>query len=87
MSATTQITLRTAVVLPFVMIFILTIGVIVTLQKRSYEEMVRDISDKQLTALTDNVTLELNDFLTRPLQASLALSHNIGFNQLYRKRL
>ncbi|MBN3494810.1 EAL domain-containing protein [Vibrio neptunius] len=85
MSATTQITLRTAVVLPFVMIFILTIGVIVTLQKRSYEEMVRDISDKQLTALTDNVTLELNDFLTRPLQASLALSHNIGFNQLYEK--
>jgi len=85
MSATTQITLRTAVVLPFVMIFIFTIGVIVAVQKRSYEEMVLDISDKQLTALTDNVTLELNAFLSKPFEASLSLSHNIGFNQLYEK--
>tara|TARA_Y100001956_G_C4125980_1_gene190082 strand:- start:1157 stop:3703 length:2547 start_codon:yes stop_codon:yes gene_type:complete len=83
MSITTQITLRTAVVLPFVMIFILTIGVIIAVQKKSYEEMVVDISDKQLSALTDNVTLELNDFLTKPFEASLALSHSIGFNQLY----
>ncbi|MDC5808528.1 EAL domain-containing protein [Vibrio europaeus] len=83
MSATTQITLRTAVVLPFVMIFIFTIGVIVTVQKNSYEEMVVDISDKQLTALTDNVNLELHSFLDEPFQASLALSHSIGFNRLY----
>lgn len=85
MSATTQITLRTAVVLPFVMIFIITIGVIITVQKNSYEEMVVDISDKQLSALTDNVTLELNKFLNEPFQASLALSHSIGFNKLYQQ--
>ncbi|EEX95144.1 sensory box/GGDEF family protein [Vibrio orientalis CIP 102891 = ATCC 33934] len=85
MSTTTQITLRTAVVLPFVMIFIITIGVIVTVQKHSYEEMVVDISDKQLSALTDNVTLELNRFLNEPFQASLALSHSIGFNRLYQQ--
>ncbi|WP_159739384.1 bifunctional diguanylate cyclase/phosphodiesterase [Vibrio atypicus] len=83
MSTTTQITLRTAVVLPFVMIFIITIGVIIAVQKKSYEEMVVDISDKQLSALTNNVTLELNEFLNEPFQASLALSHSIGFNQLY----
>lgn len=83
MSTTTNITLRTAVVLPFVMIFILTIGVIITVQKNSYEEMVVDISDKQLSALTDNVTLELNEFLSKPFEASLALSHSIGFNHLY----
>ncbi|WP_394127344.1 EAL domain-containing protein [Vibrio hepatarius] len=85
MSATTQITLRTAVVLPFVMIFIITIGVIVTVQKHSYEEMVVDISDKQLSALTANVTLELNRFLNEPFQASLALSHSISFNRLYQR--
>lgn len=85
MSATTQITLRTAVVLPFVMIFIITIGVIVTVQKHSYEEMVVDISDKQLSALTNNVTLELNRFLNEPFQASLALSHSISFNRLYQQ--
>ncbi|KGY10841.1 diguanylate cyclase [Vibrio tubiashii] len=83
MSANTQITLRTAVVLPFVMIFIITIGVIVAVQKNSYEEMVVDISDKQLTALTNNVNLELRSFLEEPFQASLALSHSIGFNRLY----
>ncbi|KJY84078.1 diguanylate cyclase [Vibrio galatheae] len=83
MSATTQITLRTAVVMPFVMIFIITIGVIVTVQKNSYEEMVRDVSDKQLTALTDNVNLVLHSFLNDPFQASLNLSHSIGFNHLY----
>ncbi|RTZ14573.1 EAL domain-containing protein [Vibrio aquaticus] len=83
MSATTQITLRTAVVLPFVMIFIITIGVIIAVQKNSYEEMVVDISDKQLSSLTDNVNLELSKFLNEPFQASLALSHSIGFNQLY----
>ncbi|KHT43073.1 EAL domain-containing protein [Vibrio sinaloensis] len=83
MSTTTQITLRTAVVLPFVMIFIITIGVIIAVQKKSYEEMVVDISDKQLSSLTDNVTLELNKFLTKPFEASLALSHSIGYNQLY----
>ena len=84
MSATTQITLRTAVILPFVMIFIITIGVIIGVQKNSYEEMVVDISDKQLSSLTENVTLELDKFLNEPFQASLSLSHSIGFNRLYK---
>ncbi|MGD8120392.1 EAL domain-containing protein [Vibrio sp. TRT 2004] len=84
MKVTTKITLRTAVVLPFVLIFIFTIGVIIAVQKNSYEEMVVDISSKQLSALTENVRLELNSFLNEPFQASLALSHSIGFNELYR---
>lgn len=80
---TTQITLKTAVVLPFVMIFIITIGVIVAVQKNSYEEMVVDISDKQLTALTDNVNLELHSFLDEPFHASLALSQAISYHRLH----
>lgn len=83
MNKTTKITLRTAVVLPFVMVFIFTIGIIISVQKSSYDEMVVDISDKQLSALTENVKLELNSFLNEPFQASLALSHSIGFNHLY----
>ncbi|WP_038175459.1 bifunctional diguanylate cyclase/phosphodiesterase [Vibrio pacinii] len=83
MPAKTQITLRTAVVLPFVLIFIFTIGIIIAVQKSNYEEMVADISDKHLSALTDNVDLELHRFLEEPFQASLALSHSIGFNRLY----
>lgn len=82
--ATTQITLRTAVVLPFVMIFIITLGVIVAVQKSSYEDMVVNVSDQALSSLTDNVTLELNHFLSPAFDASLAISHTIGFGELYR---
>ncbi|ASG02465.1 bifunctional diguanylate cyclase/phosphodiesterase [Vibrio anguillarum] len=83
MSFTNQITLKTAVVLPFVMIFLITIGVIVGVQKYSYEEMVDDISSKQLSSLNANVEQRLISFLDEPFQASLALSHTIGFSQFY----
>ncbi|MGD8111261.1 EAL domain-containing protein [Vibrio sp. TRT 17S01] len=85
MSASNKITLRTAVILPFVFIFMITIGIIVAVQKSSYEEMVQDISTKQLSALTHNVELELHTFLDKPFNASLALSHSIGFNRLYQR--
>ena len=83
MSIKTQITLRTAVVLPFVMIFLFTIGVMVFTQKSSYEEMVRDVSARQLTSLTENVHKSLAEFLEKPFHANLSLSHNIGYHQLY----
>ena len=67
MSIKTQITLRTAVVLPFVMIFLFTIGVMVFTQKSSYEEMVRDVSARQLTSLTENVHKSLAEFLEKAL--------------------
>ncbi|NGN97102.1 EAL domain-containing protein [Grimontia sp. S25] len=79
----TQITLRTAVVLPFVIIFLFTIGVIFAVQNNSYEDMVQDTSRKQLSSLTSNVTLELQQFLNIPFNASLILSHGISFNELY----
>lgn len=72
-NATTQITLRTAVLIPFVMIFLLAIGVIVYVQKQSYEEVVTDISDKQLSVLTESVHDHLNDYLRKPFTAVNAL--------------
>lgn len=83
MLSTKQITLRTAVIIPFVMIFIITMGVIIAFQKQSYEAMVVDISNKQLSSITENVTLELNQYLQKPFQASLSLSHNVGYNHFY----
>ncbi|ANU37812.1 EAL domain-containing protein [Vibrio scophthalmi] len=83
MPATTQISLKTAVILPFVLIFLFTIGVITAVQNNSYEEMVSDISRSQLNTLSDNVRLELDSFLNRPFQASVALRHTIESNQLY----
>lgn len=83
MSLKTQITLRTAVVLPFVMIFLFTMGVMVFTQKQSYKEMVSDVSTRQLTSLTDNVHQSLSNFLEKPFHANLSLSHNIGYHHLY----
>ncbi|MEZ8743350.1 EAL domain-containing protein [Vibrio sp. 10N.261.49.A5] len=85
MSLKTQITLRTAVVLPFVMIFLFTMGVMIFTQKQSYKEMVSDISARQLTSLTDNVHQSLADFLEKPFHANLSLSHNIGYHNLYKE--
>ncbi len=83
MSLKTQITLRTAVVLPFVMIFLFTMGVMVFTQKQNYEETVSDLSTRQLTSLTDNVHQSLTEFLEKPFLANLSLSHNIGYHHLY----
>ncbi|MFV0447440.1 MAG: EAL domain-containing protein [Vibrio sp.] len=80
-----QIKLKTAVLLPFVIIFMVTFGVIAFVQKANYEQMVQDISNKQLTYLTNNVEQRLDNFLEEPFLANLTLSHNIGFNQLYVK--
>ncbi|MFA0265663.1 EAL domain-containing protein [Vibrio cyclitrophicus] len=83
MSLKTKITLRTAVVLPFVMIFLFTMSVMVFTQKQSYKEMVSDLSARQLTSLTDNVHKSLSEFLEKPFHANLSLSHNIGYHHLY----
>ncbi|MCK6263337.1 EAL domain-containing protein [Vibrio sp. ZSDE26] len=81
----TQITLRTAVVVPFILIFMITMGSIITVQKFSYEEMVEVVSDKHLTSLTTNVVQKLNYYLEEPFQAALSISHSIGQNNLYQK--
>ncbi|GAK82874.1 diguanylate cyclase [Vibrio ponticus] len=78
-----QFTLRTAVVLPFVLIFLCTFTVLTVVQNSNYEKMATDVSRKQLSTLSDNVELELSSFLEQPLQASLALSHSIELHSLY----
>ncbi|MFA0194200.1 EAL domain-containing protein [Vibrio artabrorum] len=83
MSLRTQITLRTAVVLPFVMIFLITMGVMVFTQKQSYKEMVSDIGARRLISLTNNVNQSLSEFLEKPFEANLSLSQNIGYHHLY----
>ncbi|MGG5571510.1 EAL domain-containing protein [Vibrio diazotrophicus] len=80
-----QIKLKTAVLLPFVIIFSVTFGVIAFVQKANYEQMVQDISSKQLTYLTNNVEQRLYNFLEEPFLANLSLSHNLGFSHLFQK--
>nr|WP_321459297.1 EAL domain-containing protein [uncultured Vibrio sp.] len=83
-TAKTQITLRTAVLIPFVMIFLLAIGVMVYVQKQSYEAVVTDISERQLSALTESVHEHLNGFLNEPFTAVITLAHSINhYNVVY----
>lgn len=78
-----QIRLRTALLLPFVSVFALTLFTIVLFQQSSNEAMLRDISQKRLTALTHAVDLELADFLKQPFKASYVISHTLGFSDFY----
>nr|WP_321381843.1 EAL domain-containing protein [uncultured Vibrio sp.] len=83
-TAKTQITLRTAVLIPFVMIFLLAIGVMVYVQKQSYEAVVTDISERQLSALTESVHEHLNGFLNEPFTAVITLAYSINhYNVVY----
>ena len=82
-TATTQITLRTAVLIPFVMIFLLAISVMVYVQKQNYETVVTDISDKQLSVLTESVHEHLNCFLNEPLAAVTTLAHSVNHHNLF----
>ncbi|MGR5133288.1 EAL domain-containing protein [Vibrio alfacsensis] len=83
MSRTTQLTLRSAVLIPFMMIFLLAIGVVVYVQKQSYEEVVSDFSDNRLSVLTESVHEHLNDYLRKPFAAVTALAHNVSYHNLY----
>ncbi len=78
LTVTNQITLRTAILIPFVMIFLLSIGVMIYVQKQSYEAVVTDISNKQLSVLTDSVHERLDGFLQEPFTAINTLAHNVN---------
>jgi len=84
MFASYQITLRSAVMLPLLVIFIITIGAITIVHHNAYENAVSNISNKQLAALTSTVSSELDNFLSAPFDAGITLSQIVGFNQLYR---
>ncbi|MGR5235878.1 EAL domain-containing protein [Vibrio alfacsensis] len=83
MSRTTQITLRSAVLIPFIMIFLLAISVIIYVQKQSYEEVLTDLSDKRLSVLTESVHDHLDAYLRKPFTAVMALGHNVSYHNLY----
>ena len=77
-----RMTLRTALLVPFVMTFLLTIGVIIYVQKQNYQEVVTDLSDRRLSVLSDNVHNRLNGFLRKPFTAVMALAHNVSYHGL-----
>jgi diguanylate cyclase (GGDEF)-like protein len=65
------------------MIFLLAISVMVYVQKQNYETVVTDISDKQLSVLTESVHEHLNCFLNEPLAAVTTLAHSVNHHNLF----
>ncbi|ELP5729798.1 EAL domain-containing protein [Vibrio vulnificus] len=79
-----SISLKTAVIAPFVVIFLLSISLVILVQRNSYEHAVLDLSEKQLSSLTENVRNNLTEYLGAPFDAGLAMAHTISFNHLYK---
>ncbi|ENM5899354.1 EAL domain-containing protein [Vibrio mimicus] len=78
-----QIRLKTAIILPFVVIFLFMILAMAAVQTYRYEQTVKELSTKQLSYLTDSISQRLSDFLHRPFFANQMIAYNVGFHHLY----
>ncbi|MGR5129653.1 bifunctional diguanylate cyclase/phosphodiesterase [Photobacterium swingsii] len=77
------LTLRTAVMLPFTLILLLTVGVIAIAQHNSYERMLSEVSNKLLSSYTKNISNDLNLFLGDPFKTNQTLADSIQRHRLY----
>ncbi|PSW03394.1 diguanylate cyclase [Photobacterium lipolyticum] len=83
MITTRPLTLRFAVMLPFALLLLLTVGVIAIAQHNSYERMLSEVSSKLLSLNTQNVSNDLHRFLDGPFNTNLTLADSISRHQLY----
>ncbi|USD65204.1 EAL domain-containing protein [Vibrio sp. SCSIO 43136] len=81
--APNKLTLRSAVILPFVIVFLVTFGVVASVQYSSYENMVEKISHKQLVSFTENIKTRLSAFLEEPFRANMTFTRTVEFSDLY----
>ena len=77
------LTLRSAVMLPFTLLLLLTVAIITLVQNNSYERMQSKISAKLLNSYSENIKTNLDRFLEQPFSTTLAIADNIQRNQLY----
>ncbi len=78
-----QFSLRTAVMLPFITVLLLTLSVVFYTQNKSYEKLVDDVSQKILTSYTQNTHADLNIFLKAPYVAVQNMVDQIQRYQMY----
>jgi len=76
-------TLRNAVMLPFTLLLLLTVAVLTFVQNSNYERMLDEISDKLLSAYSENTSNNLDRFLEQPFNTTLTIADSIQRNQLY----
>lgn len=79
----TQVSLRTAIMLPFIVVLLLTLSVVFYIQNNSYEKLVTDMSKKVLASYTQNTHADLNAFLNAPNFAVKSMVDQIQRHQMY----
>lgn len=77
------ISLRTAILLPFVLVVFLILGIFMFLWAVDYNWLVNEQGAKFLTALSTNTNQELNTLLSEPLRINELFASTITNNRLY----
>lgn len=75
-------TLRTAVMLPFTLLLLLTAAVLTFVQHSHYEKMLTEVSTKLLNSYSENISNNLDHFLELPFNTSLTIADSIQRNHL-----
>lgn len=78
-----QFSLKSAVMLPFITVLLLTLSVVFYTQNNSYEKLVDNVSGKILTSYTQNTHADLNIFLKAPFIAAQNMVDQIQRYQMY----
>ncbi|MCW8331082.1 EAL domain-containing protein [Photobacterium sp. SDRW27] len=77
------LTLRFAVMMPFSLLLLLTVGVIAIAQQNSYERMLAEVSGKLLNSYTRSISNDLRGFLGDPFNTNLTIADSIQRHNLY----
>lgn len=77
------LSLKKALIAPFIVVFLCSVGTILWLQKQRYDDLALDVSERQLSSLTTNVMQSLDIYLDKPMTAVKSLAHAIEYHQLY----
>lgn len=76
-------TLRSAVMLPFTLLLLLTVTVLTFIQNSNYERMLTEVSAKLLSSYSENTSNNLDRFLEQPFNTTLTIADSIQRYQLY----
>lgn len=83
MSCKQHISLKFAVTIPFLIIFITIISVVLSEQANIYNQMITHVSEKLLDSSSRSINIALHNLLEAPQNANLSMRHTIERDQLY----
>lgn len=79
-----RLSLRTAVAVPFIAVFVLAVGLLSFWQQRQVDRLIDQESMRLLDAITIASRQQLTEYLETPLQVQQAMAEALAREQLYR---